>query len=181
LQEENIALSEDLAVMVKENQLVSSQLGDATQRATEARADATASHSATEVLKQSLKAKELEFEDLRVAYEGLATESRQTESHAAQLKRQLGGHGVELEGARAEIACLQEASRSAQMQLQQYVVDVQALERNNDSIVRELQAAKADADDIARDRNRVLEQLQVAQVISRLQIHLMTYLVPCQS
>ena len=59
---------------------------------------------------------------------------------------------------------IQEAQHSAQMQMQQYVIDIQALERNNDAVARELQTAKTEAEDLARDRNRVLEQMQAAQV-----------------
>lgn len=59
---------------------------------------------------------------------------------------------------------LQEAQQSAQLQMQQYVVDIQALERNGDALARELQSAKSEAEDLARDRNRIVEQLQAAQV-----------------
>ena len=59
---------------------------------------------------------------------------------------------------------VQEAQNSAQLQMQQYVVDIQALERNGDALARELQAAKGEAEDLARDRNRVVEQMQAAQV-----------------
>lgn len=164
VQEENVALSEDLAVMVKENQLVSGQLGHAAQQADDLRDELHRAQSAGGVLTQTLKARELELEDMRVAYEDLAVEDRQHVSSIGQMKRQLGGHGVELEAARQEVAHLQEAQRSAQLQMQQYVVDIQALERNGDALARELQAAKSEAEDIARDRNRVVEQLQAAQV-----------------
>lgn len=69
-----------------------------------------------------------------------------------------------MEAAKQEAGHLQEAQLSAQMQLQQYVVDIQALERNCDTLTRELHAAKQEAEDLARDRNRVLEQMQSAQV-----------------
>ena len=61
---------------------------------------------------------------------------------------------------------VQEAQNSAQLQMQQYVVDIQALERNGDALARELQAAKGEAEDLARDRNRVVEQMQAAQVLT---------------
>ena len=48
--------------------------------------------------------------------------------------------------------------------MQQYVVDIQALERNGDALARELQSAKSEAEDLSRDRTRVVEQLQAAQV-----------------
>ena len=163
-QEENVALSEDLAVMVKENQLVSGQLGHAAQQADDLRGELQRAHAGGGVLTQTLKARELELEDLRAAYEDLAAEDRQHVSSLGQMKRQLGGHSVELEAARQEVAHLQEAAHSAQLQMQQYVVDIQALERNGDALARELQAAKGEAEDIARDRNRVVEQLQAAQV-----------------
>jgi hypothetical protein len=50
--------------------------------------------------------------------------------------------------------------------MQQYVVDIQALERNGDALARELQGAKGEAEDLARDRNRVLEQMQATQACS---------------
>ena len=68
---------------------------------------------------------------------------------------------------------MQEAQNSAQLQMQQYVVDIQALERNGDALARELQAAKGEAEDLARDRNRVVEQMQAAQVCA------LTFRAPC--
>lgn len=164
MQEETSALSEDLAVMVKENQAVTSQLGDALQRADECRRDGDATHASVGILQQTVKARELEIADFRAAYEGLVAESRASESAIAHLKRQLGGCSTELEGAKAEITHLRDAAHSTQLQLQQYVVDVQAMERNSDVLTRELQSAKAEAEDLAKDRNRVLEQSQAVQV-----------------
>lgn len=159
-----MALSEDLAVMVKENQVVTSQLGDAVRHADDTRKTGDAAHASAGILQQTVKARELELADFRAAYEGLAAEARASEAAIEQLKRQLAGCGAELEGARAEIAHLRDATHSSQMQMQQYVVDVQALERNSDVLARELQAAKAEAEDLARDRQRVLEQTQAVQV-----------------
>lgn len=173
MQEETAALSEDLAVMVKENQAVTSQLGDALQRADESRRDGDATHASVSILQQTVKARELEIADFRVAYEGLVAESRASDGAIAHLKRQLGGCSTELEGARAEIAHLREAAHSSQLQLQQYVVDVQAMERNSDVLTRELQSAKAEAEDLAKDRNRVLEQSQAVQVCwARVNFHI---------
>jgi DNA repair exonuclease SbcCD ATPase subunit len=164
VQEENVALSEDLAVMVKENQLVSGQLGQSAEQIDDLRQELHQLQSNNGVLTQTFKAREMELEDLRTAYEDLAAEDRQHQSSIGQLKRQLGGHSVELEAAKQEVMHLQEAQHSAQLQMQQYVVDIQALERNSDSLARELQSAKNEAEDISRDRNRVLEQLQAVQV-----------------
>jgi chromosome segregation ATPase len=150
--------------MVKENQVVTSQLGDVVRRADENRKDGDAAHASISILQQTVKARELELADFRAAYEGLAAEARASEAAIEQMKRQLAGCGTELEGARAEITHLRDASHSSQLQIQQYVVDVQALERNSDALARELQAAKAEAEDLARDRNRVLEQMQAVQV-----------------
>ena len=99
MQEETAALSEDLAVMVKENQAVTSQLGDALQRADESRRDGDATHASVSILQQTVKARELEIADFRVAYEGLVAESRASDGAIAHLKRQLGGCSTELEGA----------------------------------------------------------------------------------
>jgi chromosome segregation ATPase len=162
-----VALSEDLAVMVKENQLVSGQLSQSAQQVDDSRDELHKLSSNAGVLKQTLKARELELEDMRAAYEDLAVEDRQHQSHIGQLKRQLGGHSVELDAAKQEVMHLQEAQHSAQLQMQQYVVDIQALERNSDVLARELQTAKGESEDLARDRNRVLEQMQAAQVLLR--------------
>jgi chromosome segregation ATPase len=164
VQEENVALSEDLSVMVKENQLVSGQLGQSAEQIDDLRQDLHQLQSNNGVLTQTLKAREMELEDLRTAYEDLAAEDRQHQSSIGQLKRQLGGQSVELEAAKQEVMHLQEAQHSMQMQMQQYVIDIQALERNSDSLARELQSAKNEAEDVSRDRNRVLEQLQAVQV-----------------
>jgi chromosome segregation ATPase len=166
LQEETAALSDDLAVMVKENQAVTSQLGDALQRADECRRDGDAAHASVSILQQTVKARDLEIADFRAAYEGLVAEARASEGTIAHLKRQLGGCSTELEGAKAEISHLRDAAHSTQLQLQQYVVDVQAMERNSDVLTRELQSSKAESEDLARDRNRVLEQSQAVQVSS---------------
>ena len=150
--------------MVKENQLVSGQLGQSAQQVDELRDELRKVSSNAGVLTQTLKARELELEDMRAAYEDLAAEDRQHQSNIGQLKRQMGGHSVELEAAKQEVMHLHEAQHSAQLQMQQYVVDIQALERNSDALARELQSAKGEAEDLARDRNRVLEQMQAAQV-----------------
>jgi chromosome segregation ATPase len=107
LQEENVALAEDLAVMVKENQLVSGQLGQTAQHADESRDELRKLQTNNGVLQQTLKARELELEDLRAAYEDLAAEDRQHQSEVGQLKRQLGGYNVELESAKQEVVHLQ--------------------------------------------------------------------------
>jgi chromosome segregation ATPase len=93
-----------------------------------------------------------------------AGENRQLQSTVAQLRRQLSGREGEMDAAKQEATHLHEAQLSSQMQLQQYVVDIQALERNCDTLTRELHSSKQEADDLARDRNRVLEQMQAAQV-----------------
>lgn len=164
LQEETTALSEDLAVMVKENQLITSQLGDTTQRMEESRKDGDAAHASAGILQQTVKARELELGDLRTAYEGLAAEARHHEATISQLKRQLTGSATELEGAKREVLHVRDTAHSSQQQIQQYVVDVQALERNSDALARELQGSKREAEELASDRNRVLEQMQAIQV-----------------
>lgn len=157
-------MSEDLAVMVKENQMVTGQLGDATEKMEDCRKDGNAAHASVAILQQTVKARELEVHDMQAAYEGLAAEARHHEATVSQLKRQLAGSATELEGAQAEILHVRQAAQSSQQQVQQYVVDVQALERNSDALARELQALKREAEELAQDRNRVLEQMQVVQV-----------------
>lgn len=149
--------------MVKENQLVTGQLGDVTKRMEEARKDGDATHASVGILQQTVQARELELRDMRASYEGLAAEARHSEATISQLKRQLAGSATELEGAKAEIMHAREAAHSSQQQIQQYVVDVQALERNSDALARELQSAKTEAEEVAKDRTRVLEQMQVVQ------------------
>lgn len=152
--------------MVKENQLVTGQLGDSTQEKEEARRDADAARASLSILQQTVKARDLELRDIRAAYENLAAEARHGEASISQLKRQLGGSVVELEGAKAEIVHAREAAHSSQQLIQQYVVDVQALERNSDTLARELQTSKAEAEELSKDRTRVLEQMQLLQVFS---------------
>lgn len=149
--------------MVKENQMLSGQLGDVTKRMEEARKDGEATHASVGILKQTVKARELELRDMRTSYEGLAAEARHSEATISQLKRQISGTTTELEGAKAEIMHAREAALSSQQQIQQYVVDVQALERNSDALARELQSARTESEDISKDRTRILEQMQVVQ------------------
>ena len=77
LQEENGALSEDLAVMVKENQLVSGQLSNSAAHVDEARDEMRTLQVNLGVANQTLKARELELEDMRQAYEEVAGRSFQ--------------------------------------------------------------------------------------------------------
>ena len=100
-------MSEDLAVMVKENQLVSGQLGQSAHHVDASRDELRKLQSNNGVLTQTLRVRELELEDLRAAYEDLAGEDRQHQSNVGLLKRQVGGMKVELEAAKQEVAHLQ--------------------------------------------------------------------------
>ena len=93
--------------MVKENQLVAGQLGQSAQHADSSREELRRLQTDHGVLQQTIKARELELEDLRTAYEELAGESRHHQSGVGQMQRQLQGAHVELEAAKQEVAHLQ--------------------------------------------------------------------------
>lgn len=71
-QEENGALSDDLAMMVRENQVVSGQLSRSAQQVDEAADEMRTLQNNLGVSQQTLKARELELEDMRHAYEEVA-------------------------------------------------------------------------------------------------------------
>eukprot|EP00892_Ulva_mutabilis_P000682 jgi/Ulvmu1/10614/UM065_0071.1 len=163
LKDEITALSEDLAVMVKENQLITGQLGDATQSMENCRKDRDAAYASVSILQQTIKAREIDLTDMQTAYEGLAAEARHHEATISQLRRQLVGSAAELEAAKVEVTHVRETAHSSQQQIQQYIVDVQALERNTDALARELQDSRREAEELAIDRSRVLEQMTAVQ------------------
>lgn len=99
--------------MLKENQLVSGQLGQAAQHADTSREELRRLQTSHGVLQQTVKARELELEDLRTAYEELAGESRQYQSGVGQMQRQLQGARVELEAAKQEVTHLQVCAADA--------------------------------------------------------------------
>ena len=86
---------------------MSGQLGQTAQHLDDAREELRRLHTHNGTLQQTVKARELELEDLRAAYEDLATEGRHHQSSVGHLKRQIGGYNVELEAAKQEVAHLQ--------------------------------------------------------------------------
>jgi hypothetical protein len=68
---------------------------------------------------------EVEVEDLRRAYESLALEGRRLQSTVAQMEREAASREAALAAKADEAASLAEASRAAQAQIAQYVMDLQ--------------------------------------------------------
>lgn len=74
----------------------------------------------------------------------LLAQTRRAESTAAQLEREAASRESALGSRGDEVASLQEAARSAQAQLQQYVVDLTAFERQADGLSRQVRAGSAE-------------------------------------
>ncbi|KAL3159299.1 Centrosomal protein 135kDa, isoform B [Trebouxia sp. C0010 RCD-2024] len=165
LRDECRAISEDLEVLVKENQVVNHQLTTATTERDDLHADLRSTRSKLAQAEQLARAKESEVEDLLKAYEGLAGEKRRLQSGAAQLERELVAREGQLSGQAGELAALQEAQRDAHAQMNQYVMDLQAGERQADVLSRQVSKSSTENQDLAREREVLLDKLRAAEQV----------------
>eukprot|EP00798_Chlamydomonas_sp_ICE-L_P020112 gene20112-26838_t len=112
-----------------------------------------------------VRAKEIEVEDLRRAYEALALESRRFQSTVAQLEREAALREASLKNRSEEASSLADANRDGQSQINQYVQDLQAFERQVDSLSRQLAKAENDSEEMVREREVLLEEIRSAQQV----------------
>ncbi|DBA89546.1 hypothetical protein WJX79_004564 [Trebouxia sp. C0005] len=165
LRDECRAISEDLEVLVKENQVVNHQLTTAVTERDDWHADLRSTRSKLAQAEQLARAKESEVEDLRKAYESLAGEKRRLQSGVAQLERELVAREGQLSGQAGELAALQEAQRDAHAQMNQYVMDLQAGERQADVLSRQVSKSSTESQDLAREREVLLDKLRAAEQV----------------
>ncbi|KAL3151587.1 Centrosomal protein 135kDa, isoform B [Trebouxia sp. C0009 RCD-2024] len=160
LRDECRAISEDLEVLVKENQVVNHQLTTASTERDDWHADLRSIKSKLAQAEQHARAKESEVEDLRKAYEGLAGEKRRLQSGVGQLERELVAREGQLSGQAGELAALQEAQRDAHAQMNQY-----AGERQADVLSRQVSKSSTESQDLAREREVLLDKLRAAEQV----------------
>jgi hypothetical protein len=106
-------------------QVVSSELGAAAEQRDATAAELRRTQLVLGASEQQVRARGAELEDVRHAYEQLATEHRRAAAAAAQLEREAAGREGALRSRVDEVAALQEAQRAAQATVNQYIVDVQ--------------------------------------------------------
>eukprot|EP00803_Ostreobium_quekettii_P006651 evm.model.scf_534.11 EVM.evm.TU.scf_534.11 scf_534:64730-78765(+) len=165
LKNEYQAISDDLEALVKENQVVSGQLASVRQARDKAGEELRDAHGRLVHTEQVVRVKETELEDLRQAYENLGNENRQLQSSMSQMEREGAAREAELHSRSSQVAALQEAQRSGQMQINQYFVDLQALERQVDHLSRDLSKKDQELEDSFKEREVLLEQLRAAEQV----------------
>ncbi|GAX72996.1 hypothetical protein CEUSTIGMA_g448.t1 [Chlamydomonas eustigma] len=159
------AAHEDLEALVRENQAVGNELTTVSRQRDHANAELRHLSPRLVAAEQLVRAKEAEVEDLRRAYESLALEHRRVESTAAQLEREATMREATLGARGDEVASLHEALREAHSQNNQYVMDLQAFERQIDALSRQLAKAEADMEDLIRERESMLEEMRASQQV----------------
>ncbi|KAG1668637.1 hypothetical protein FOA52_002490 [Chlamydomonas sp. UWO 241] len=172
---ENQALGSELSVVVRTRDTQADELRRLSARAAAAEQLVRAKDAEVEDLRQGVvdgsdqlgkgrltREKDAEVEDLRQAYEALALQARRLESTAAQLEREAALREQALWSRGDEVASLHEANRSAAAQISQYVVDLQAFERQADALSRALAKAESELEERARGREILLEETRSA-------------------
>ncbi|GFR41794.1 hypothetical protein Agub_g2559, partial [Astrephomene gubernaculifera] len=165
LREELRAVNEDLEALVRENQVVSNELATVAAQRDSAAEESRRQGSRALAAEQLLRAKEAEAEDLRRVYEALAAEHKRLQSGYSALEREGAMRETMLQAKASEVASLTEAQRGAQATINQYVMDLQAFERQVDSLSRQLSQTEADAEELVRQREALLEEIRAAQQV----------------
>ncbi|KAJ9515516.1 hypothetical protein QJQ45_021666, partial [Haematococcus lacustris] len=165
LGEELRAVSEDLEALVKENQVVSNELAATAQQRDAAAAEVRRLTARVNSAEQMVRSKEAEVEDLRRAYESLALDNRRLQSSVGQLEREAANREAALAARGDEAASLAEATRAAQAQINQYVMDLQAFERQVDVLSRQLARCEQELEDTGRQREVLREEIRAAQQV----------------
>ncbi|GIL57051.1 hypothetical protein Vafri_12185 [Volvox africanus] len=165
LRDELRAVHEDLEMLVRENQVVTGELTAVAAQRDNASQESQRQSARAVGAEQLLRAKEAEAEDLRRVYEALATEHRRLQSGYSALEREGAMREAALQAKAAEASSLTEAQRAAQATINQYVMDLQAFERQVDNLSRQLSQAEADGEELARQREALLEEMRAAQQV----------------
>lgn len=116
-------------------------------------------------LEQLLRAREVEIEDLRKAYEVLVMEHRRAESTLGQLERDSSSKEGAIGAMQDEVASLHEAVRSANALNAQYLMDLQAFERQVDGLSRQLVKHEQAQEEGVRAREAAREEMRAAQQV----------------
>ncbi|KAL4853675.1 Centrosomal protein [Chlorella vulgaris] len=165
LREEYRAVTEDLSALAKDNQLLSGQLSSMTaerhELAEQVKLHSTRSHYS----EQLARTREQESAELRTAYEGMSHEAQRLQQSLAELTRELQARDAELVTRCEEVSSLHEAQRSAQSQINLYISDLQAYERQVAAMQRAMQRGDEAAEGLDRERHSLLEQLRTAEQV----------------
>lgn len=105
--EELRAVMDDLSSVTREQQVVNSELVQATQERDEARGELRSAASRTAHLEQLLRAKDKEREDILNVYQELGGEARRLSSTVAQLERDAGVREAQVSALQQENGNLQ--------------------------------------------------------------------------
>ncbi|GAB4818323.1 hypothetical protein N2152v2_005369 [Parachlorella kessleri] len=160
LRDEFQAVTDDLEAMV-----VSNQLCTVTQERDDLAEQARLHSTRNAYHEQLVRAREGDLQEIRTAYEGLAHENQRLQSTVTQLQRELAARDSELAIRADEIASLREAQRSAQSQINQYIADLQAYERQFDSLSRAMHRSDNMAEGLDAERQALLDQLRAAEQV----------------
>ncbi|PRW50911.1 basal body [Chlorella sorokiniana] len=165
LREEYRAVTDDLAALVRENQSVSTQLASLTAERQELADRLAVQATRCQYSEQLAKAREQDVAELRTAYEALAHESQRQQQSLTELTRELQARDTELATKAEEVASLHEAQRSAQSQINMYISDLQAYERQLEAMQRAMRRGDEAAGGLDRERQSLLEQLRTAEQV----------------
>ncbi|GMH37469.1 hypothetical protein BSKO_05342 [Bryopsis sp. KO-2023] len=165
LKDEYRAVSNDLEVMVQENQVLSQQLMLSGSNREGVQQELKDSQSRIVQAEQKIRMKETELEDIRHAYEELALENRRIQSSLSQVERDSAARDAHLNSKGTEVSALQDAQRAAQSQINEYLVDLQAFEKQVDQLSRDLANKEEDLEESSRERESLLEQVRAAELV----------------
>ncbi|KAI7844734.1 hypothetical protein COHA_001619 [Chlorella ohadii] len=165
LREEYRAVTDDLAALVRENQSISTQIASLTAERQELADRLAVQATRCQYSEQLAKAREQDVAELRTAYEALAHESQRQQQSLAELTRELQARDTELATKAEEVASLHEAQRSAQSQMNMYIADLQAYERQLEAMQRAMRRGDEAAGGLDQERQSLLEQLRTAEQV----------------
>ncbi|KAK9866494.1 hypothetical protein WJX84_000488 [Apatococcus fuscideae] len=162
---ENRAIAEDLEALVGENQVVAEQLARVTGERDEWQAEARQLAPRLQHAEALVGARESEVEDLRQAYEHLAVEKTQLEAGVRDLEREMVEREGQAAAHAADLAMLRDAEQNAQQQCNQYILELQAYERQVDVLSRQASRGQTESEDLDRERHSLLDRLRAAEQV----------------
>ncbi|KAK9807113.1 hypothetical protein WJX73_006595 [Symbiochloris irregularis] len=163
LQEDLHRLTEDLESLTRENQVIATSLETAREEGTQWQAQARAGGARMSHLEMVLEGREAEIAELRSTCEVMAEDAKRASHAVSQLERELAAAQGHMAAQDSELEGLHDAQRSAQVQINQYVIDLQAFERQVDVLSRQLSRGATDAQGWERERQQLLTDLAMAE------------------
>lgn len=105
--------------------MVSTELASASAQRDSAQGELRKLQGQLSSVEQMVRLKDSEITDLRHAYEASAADHRRSQSGLSALEREAAGREMALKVKQDEVAALQDAQRSAQSEINKYIVDLQ--------------------------------------------------------